>query len=155
MNRMANLESLETAATLTEATRAIIQSLSGGMPLEQLPERCSLKPPGTNEWVAHLDRARHGGFQVVIALTTTTFIVWPGSHLHPIGRHTTKKGYYQLTKVDKNDLEQAGHGRLAVAAEAGDVLIMMGGVCVHSSPGVAKDQSERIATYAHWVPKVD
>jgi hypothetical protein len=155
MNWLANFESLETTTSLTKATRAIVQSLSGGMPLEQLPERCSLKPPGTTEWVAHLDRARHGSLQVVIALTTTTFIVWPGSHLHPIGRHTTKKGYYQLSKAEKDELELAGHGRLAVAAVAGDVLIMMGGVCVHSSPGVAKTESERIATYAHWVPKVD
>ena len=154
---MANFESnhWKPPPTLTEATRAIIQSLSGGKRLEQLPERCSLKPPGTTEWVPHLDRARHGSFQVVIALTQTTFIVWPGSHLHQISRGTTKKGYYQLTKAEKVELAKAGHGRLALPAEAGDVLIMLGGLCVHSSPGVAANEVERIVTYAHWVPKAD
>jgi hypothetical protein len=60
-----------------------------------------------------------------------------------------------LTKKEKADLEKAGHGRLAVEAVAGDVLIMLGGLCVHSSPAVDEHEVERIATYAHWVPKAD
>jgi hypothetical protein len=138
---------------ITKATRATIQSFSGGRALADLPESCSIKVPGCPEWVPHLDRAREGSFQVVIALTDTTFLVWPRSHLQPIGRDHFKKGFYALSKGDKELLETAGCTKLAVPAMAGDVLVMLGGVCVHSSPAVLATESERIATYAHWVPK--
>ncbi len=138
---------------ITEATRATIQSFSGGRTLADLPESCSIKVLGCPEWVPHLDRAREGSFQVVIALTDTTFLVWPDSHLQHIGRDHAKKGFYTLTKQDKDVLKKAGCVKMAVPASAGDVLIMLGGVCVHSSPKVEMNDSERIATYAHWVPK--
>jgi hypothetical protein len=138
-----------------QATRAMIQSFTGGRELEAVPESCSIKVPGCPEWVPHLDRQREGTFQVVIALTDTTFLVWPLSHKLPIGRDYSGKGFYTLTKADNQLLELAGCAKLAVPAVAGDVLIMMGGVCVHSSPKVGADEKERIATYAHWVPKSD
>jgi hypothetical protein len=122
----------------------------GGRELEAQPESCSFKVPGCPEWVPHLDRARVGSFQVVIALTDTSFLVWPFSHLQPIGRDHATKGFYALTKADKEMLTQAGSAQLAVPASAGDVLIMLGGLCVHSSPRVQEGESERIATYAHW-----
>ena len=73
-----------------------------------MPESCSLKVPGCPEWVAHLDRSREGSFQVVIALTDTTFLVWPDSHLVPIGRDCSKKGFYSLSRGEKAQLDQAG-----------------------------------------------
>ena len=111
-----------------------------------MPESCSFKVPGCPEWVAHLDRSREGSFQVVIALTDTTFLVWPDSHLVPIGRDCSKKGFYALSKGEKAQLDKARCAKVAVAAVAGDVLIMLGGLCVHSSPGVPAEESERIAT---------
>lgn len=138
---------------IAKATRTVIQSFSGGRELEALPESCSFKVPGCPEWVPHLDRAREGSFQVVIALTNTEFLVWPRSHLQLIGRDHTTKGFYALTKKDKELLDKAGCAQLAVPALAGDVLIMLGGLCVHSSPGLLAGDSERIATYAHWMPK--
>jgi hypothetical protein len=30
------------------------------------------------------------------------------------------------------------------------VLVMLGGICVHSSPRVQALDEERLATYAHW-----
>ncbi len=148
-----NFELEKHLMAINKATRAIIQSFSGGRELEAVPESCSFKVPGCPEWVPHLDRAREGTFQVVIALTDTKFLVWPRSHLQLIGWDHTSKGFYALTKKDKDLLVQAGCAQLVVPASAGDVLIMLGGVCVHSSPRVLVDESERIATYAHWVPK--
>ena len=138
---------------INKATRAIIQSFSGGRELEAVPESCSFKVPGCPEWVPHLDRAREGTFQVVIALTDTKFLVWPRSQLQLIGRGHDTNGVYTLTKSDKDVLQKAGCAQLAVPASAGDVLIMLGGVCIHSSPEAQADGSERIATYAHWVPE--
>jgi hypothetical protein len=148
-----NFEFEKRLMPITKATRSIIQSFSRGRDLEAVPESCSFKVPGCPEWVPHLDRNREGTLQVVIALTNTQFLVWPRSHLQQIGRGPDTKGFYTLTKSDKDELEQAGCFQLAVPALAGDVLIMLGGVCVHSSPRVLVDESERIATYAHWVPK--
>jgi hypothetical protein len=138
---------------IIKATRATIQSFSEGRALADLPESCSIKVPGCPEWIPHLDRAREGSFQVVIALTDTTFLVWPGSHRHPIGRDHFKKGFYPLSKDDLGLLEREGCTKLSIPASAGDVLVMLGGLCVHSSPAVLETESERIATYAHWVPK--
>jgi hypothetical protein len=138
---------------ITKATRAAIQSFSGGRALADLPESCSIKVPGCPEWVPHLDRAREGSFQVAIALTDTSFLVWPGSHRQLIGRDHFKKGFYALSKGDMQLLATAGCTKLAVPAKAGDVLVMLGGLCVHSSPAVLATEGERIATYAHWVPK--
>jgi hypothetical protein len=92
---------------ITKATRVMIQSFLGGRELYDLPESCSFKVPGCPEWVAHLDRSREGSFQVVIALTATTFLVWPFSHRQPIAREHNKKGFYTLSKADKALLEKA------------------------------------------------
>jgi hypothetical protein len=112
-----------------------------------VPERCSLKPPNSKEWVAHLDRSRVGTYQVVIALTETKFIVWEKSHMRAIGQDT--KGFHALSKDELFELE--GHSKkMVLEANPGDILIMQGGICVHSSPGVGSDEPERICTYAHW-----
>jgi hypothetical protein len=121
-----------------------------GKELVEVPERCSIKVPGCPEWLPHLDRSREGTYQVVIALTPTTFLVWPDSHRVLIGRGSPSRGYYKLTTADLQMLEEAGCKKEVVPAQEGDVLIMLGGLMVHSSPGVSDGESERIATYAHW-----
>jgi hypothetical protein len=123
-----------------------VQKLHNGLSLKSLPERCSLKPPGAPEWVAHVDRNREGSFQVVIALTTTSFLVWSKSHLVEIARD--EDGYHKLTA---DELFKLGDTKTHIEAQAGDVLIMVGGRLVHSSPEVSADMSERICTYASWV----
>ena len=110
-----------------------------------------MKVPGCPEWTPHLDRAREGSYQVVIALTATTWLVWPDSHRVEIARDTTNKGFYTLSADDLDTLARAGSRQQAVPALAGDVLVMLGGICVHSSPRVQALDAERIATYAHWV----
>jgi hypothetical protein len=128
-----------------QATYDIVQKLHKGRTLRSLPERCSIKPPGTPEWVAHLDRNREGSFQVVIALTTTSFLVWGKSHLVEIARD--EDGFHKLTA---DEIFKLGETKTQIEAQAGDVLIMVGGRLVHSSPEVSAGMSERICTYATW-----
>ena len=135
-------------ATFLQATRAIIQGLHGGKELEALPERCSIKVPGCPEWVPHLDRSREGSFQIVIALADSAFMVWPRSHLVAIGRDTT--GFHGLCKDELSQLHGQGSQKTVIPAVAGDVLVMVGGRCVHSSPAVIDGDHPRIATYASW-----
>lgn len=90
------------------------------------------------------------GLEVVIALSPTTFVLWPGSHkvtLNPGG-----SGYYALKARDMATLEAAGVVKAVIPAAAGDVLFFLGGKMVHGSPGVADGDGARIATYAHWIP---
>ncbi len=117
-------------------------------PLVMVPERCSLKPPNSKEWIPHLDRNRVGTYQVVIALTQTKFIVWEKSHMVAIGRDSD--GFHKLSKNELFQLEGRS-AKMVLEANPGDILIMQGGVCVHSSPGVGPDEPERICTYAQWV----
>jgi hypothetical protein len=134
--------------TSFKATRAIIQAFYGDKPVHSVPERCSIKVPGCPEWVAHLDRSREGSYQVVIALTATSFLVWPDSHRVAIARD--KSGFHALLPDELEVLEQAGCRPQAVPASAGDVLVMLGGLLVHSSPRVQVQDGARIATYANW-----
>lgn len=135
---------------INQATRSIIQAFHFDRELQEVPESCSIKVPGCPEWVPHLDRAREGSYQVVIALTATTFLVWPQSHRVLVGRAPSSKSFHKLTAADMSKLEQAGSKKKAVPAQPGDVLVMLGGITVHSSPAVLEGESERIATYAHW-----
>ncbi len=109
-----------------------------------------MKPPGSGEWVPHLDTGRKNTYQIVISLTVGSFVVWPGSHKHSVTSATDK--YYPLSKTDLGKLAKSGIQKIVIPAQAGDVLVMVGGLLVHSSPAVAEGESVRIATYAHWKP---
>jgi hypothetical protein len=89
-----------------------------------------------------------GSHQVVIALTQTKFIVWEKSHMVAIGQDT--EGFHKLSKDELFQLEGRST-KMILEADPGDILIMQGGVCVHSSPGVGPDEPEWICTYAQWV----
>lgn len=131
-----------------QATRAVVEGLHG-QPVHPRPERSSLKPPGSAEWVAHLDPRRQGTYQVVIALTALEFLVWPRSHRLTFNHEN--KFYYKLGPGDLKELDKRGIVKHCVAARPGDILVMAGGVLVHSSPAVpATATGPRIATYAHW-----
>ena len=124
------------------------------------PERCSVKVAGCPELPAHLDDHREGTLQCVIALTQTSFLVWPGSHRAVIpskqgsGLRVAKgQGYRRLDRQDLESLkENFGSHRLEIPAAAGDVLLFIGGRLVHSSPAVSADEPTRIMAYAHWSP---
>ena len=111
--------------------------------------------PGCPEWVTHLDRSREGSFQVVIALTDATHSMsGPTPILSQSGGIAPRRASMLYRRGIRHSSTRLDVPRkVAVAAVAGDVLIMLGGLCVHSSPGVPAEESERIATYVHWVPK--
>ena len=88
--------------------------------------------------------------QVVIALTPTSFIVWPNSHHFDINKGGTK--FYTLSKGELSALAKANCSRAEIAADVGDVMFFIGGKVVHGSPGVPAGEAARIMTYAHWAP---
>lgn len=128
-----------------EACRVLAAALHQVPPesLHRVHERCSIKVPGCPEFGAHLDRERGGTFQILVALTDTKFLLWPGSHQHDIAIDETR--YYPLTTTEIRALPQP---RSEVVAAAGDVCVMVGGKLVHGS--VAVTSGIRIMTYAHY-----
>ena len=141
--------------SIREATRSIASDWHGvpGDALRGHPESCSMKVPGCPPLAAHLDKARRGTLQIVIALSKTTGIVWPGSHKLVIGKkkkHKKEKDYYELEEKDFRLLKTKGCSEKTVDLDVGDVLVFMGGVMVHGSPGLCVGEAPRIMTYAHW-----
>ena len=69
-------------AKIQESARDLTAELLKCAPgdLERLPERASVKPGGCPELPGHLDLDRKGMLQTVFALSSTAFLVWPGSH---------------------------------------------------------------------------
>ena len=59
-----------------------------------------MKPAGSDEFKAHLACNRTGNVQTVIALTATSFSVWPCSHTLQIQPPDFDKGLSSLTPVD-------------------------------------------------------
>ena len=78
-----------------DKTRGVVASIHGVSVdcLKKMPEKASIKPEGCRALKWHLDAGRRGSVQVVIALTSTVFMVWPGSHKVPV-IETNK--YYEL-----------------------------------------------------------
>ena len=110
--------------------------------LHRVHERCSIKVPGCPAFGAHVDRNRRKTFQMIVALSDTKVLLWPGSHQHDIG---TGDGYYALTSSEIKALPQPG---IEVDVGAGDVCVMKGGELVHGSIKVTS--GARIMTYAHF-----
>ena len=113
--------------------------------LQLQTEKASVKCPGCGAAPLHLDKHRVGTYQVVIALTQTSFTTVPGSHNQKFGEGKTYARYYALSAEEKKRLEIVEED-----AEAGDVLVMIGGRVVHGQPAVVPGQPARIATYAHF-----
>ena len=90
--------------------------------LQRVHERCSVKVPGCPEFGAHLDRNRENTVQIIVALSGTKFLLWPGSHQHDICSDAV--GFYQLKRAEVEALPQP---RIEVEAGAGDVCVMVGG----------------------------
>ena len=128
-----------------EACRDLAASLLQVPPesLHRVHERCSVKVPGCQELGAHLDRNRLNTVQILVALSGTNFLLWPGSHQHDIG--SGKDGFYSLSREETAGLPRP---RIEVVAGAGDVCVMVGGKLVHGS--VAVTSGVRIMTYAHF-----
>ena len=138
---------------IREATRSIACDWHGvpGSTLQSHPESCSMKVSGCPALAAHVDGARVGTLQIVIALSKTKGIVWPGSHKHGIGQNSQK--FYKLTNDDFNFLKSKGCEEKEVDLDVGDVLVFLGGVMVHGSPAIGQGEAPRIMTYAHWLVK--
>ena len=135
---------------IREATRSIACDWHGvqSNALRGNPESCSLKVAGCPALGAHLDKARVGSLQIVIALSKTKGIVWPGSHMHAFGLQAKK--FYKLDEDDLCRLAQQGCTAKEVDLDVGDVLVFLGGVMVHGSPAVGHGEAPRCMTYAHW-----
>ena len=133
-----------------EACRGLAAALLEVPPesLHRVHERCSVKVPGCPEFGAHLDRNRANTFQIIIALSDTKFLLWPGSHKHDIG--SDADGFYSLSSTEIQALPQP---RSLVDAAAGDVCVMVRGRMVHGS--VAVTSGVRIMTYAHYETSVE
>ena len=128
-----------------EACRDLAASLHRVPPnsLHRVHERCSIKVPGCPEFGAHLDRQRENTFQIIVALTDTKFLLWPGSHRHEIA--IDEAGYYEL---EPEEIEALPQTRTEVDVVAGDVCVMVGGKLVHGS--IAVTSGVQIMTYAHY-----
>ena len=132
-------------AAVQEACRVLAAALHqvAAESLHRVHERCSIKVPGCPEFRAHLDRGRGSTFQILVALTDTKFLLWPGSHQHDIA--IDEVGFYPLKPSEIKALPQP---RSEVDAVAGDVCVMVGGKLVHGS--VAVTSGIRVMTYAHY-----
>lgn len=136
--------------SIREATRSIACDWHGvsGDDLRGHPESCSMKVSGCHALEAHLDKARVGTLQIVIALSKTTGVLWPGSHKYVFGRKA--ENFYKLTEQDLRILKQKGCKETEVDLDVGDVLVFLGGLMVHGSPAVRVGEAPRFMTYAHW-----
>ena len=136
--------------SIREATRSIACEWHGvpGDALRGHPESCSMKVPGCPALEAHLDKERRGTLQIVIALSKTKGIVWPGSHKYIFGKSADK--FYKLSQADLRLLKSKGCQKKEVDLDVGSVLVFLGGVMVHGSPAVQDGEAPRIMTYAHW-----
>jgi len=146
-------EGYETQALLAvqELCRPLVAAVlrKDGAALQRKPEKISVKPATCPELAAHLDTGRKDGLQIVIALSVTSFLVWPRSHKSGLAERVAKIGFYQLTNEEIQDLPKP---RLLVPAAVGDVLVMRGGTLVHGSPATEKGDPTRIVTYANFDP---
>ena len=129
---------------MRESLREFIAALHGvhAASLQLIPDRVSLKCTGCDALPLHVDRNRIGSYQVVVALSECTFITVPGSHKNSYG---SKAGYYELNPEELQGLEIEEED-----ANAGDVLVMVGGKCVHGSPAIVEAGKYRVALYVHF-----
>ena len=143
------------AVAVQEAVRPLIAGMLSCDPdtLVRIDERVSVKPAGSKELRPHLDGNRVGSYQVVIALSQTHFQVFPGSHSVAMDRYQMATKYYELTKVDMEDLKERGVSKQDIPAKPGDVLVMLGGRVAHSSPAVEQGAQTRYMAYAHYEQK--
>ena len=139
------------AVAVQEAVRPLMARMLDLEPdeLVRVPERVSVKPAGSKELPPHLDGDREGSYQVIIALCQTLFRIFPGSHEVPLACMGNGR-YHQLTKQEMESLREAGVSQTDIEAGPGDVLVMLGGRVVHSSPAVEADRPTRYMAYAHY-----
>ena len=146
-----SFESKPAAVAVQEAVRPLMAGMLDMNPdaLVRVPERVSVKPAGSKELPPHLDGNREGSYQVVISLCHTHFRIFPGSHSVHMDCWDNPK-YHELTKAEMETLSKAGVSQRDIEANPGDVLVMLGGRVVHSSPAVEPDSSTRYMAYAHY-----
>ena len=127
-----------------ESLRYLVAALHQVEPsaLQMRPEKASVKRAGCRAMPLHLDRGRVGSYQIVIALGPATFLCCPGSQRRSFG---SGSGYYELSKAELECVQPSEE-----KANPGDILLMVGGRCVHGSPAVPLGAPARIATYAHF-----
>ena len=144
-----NTKSLPSLSAVQECARplaAMIYDVPGEQLLRDEAQTCGVKPPGSPELKAHVDGGRRKTVQIVIALSNTSFSVWPRSH-KDTGPWSRSEKFYALS-VD--EVEALSAGKLHVAGKPGDILLMQGGSLVHGSPAVASDGDARFMCYANF-----
>ena len=133
--------------SIQESCRPLVAAASGrdASSLKLVPERCSVKVGSCPALGPHLDPHRQGGLQVVIALSSTVFQVWPKSHKVCVADRVKSRNFHLLSE---EELARLPMGCEEILACRGDVLLMQGSVLVHGSPAVPLGGEPRIMTYA-------
>jgi hypothetical protein len=145
----------ETLLSVQEHLRDICARIMGVPPnlLTRRPEGVSIKVPGCPEAATHVDFNRVGTLQIIIAVTPTSFVLYPKTHTDHVllleaQSAGTAKGYHVLSRASLDSLQQrCNTSRLEIEAQPGDCCVFQGGL-VHSSPAV--QTGVRICTYAHF-----
>ena len=119
--------------------------------LARVKDTVSVKPVGAPALALHVDGSRLGTFQIVVALSQTSFVVVPGTHLN----QTVQDAAQQKKKQGKTgylNIEQDLGLQLSptrIPASPGDTLIFHGGL-VHGSP--APEVETRFTAHVHFAP---
>ena len=115
--------------------------------------KCAPQARGHEAAPAHRDESDAGRFQVVIALASGAFDIWPDSHklstkIHPCGG----AGHYHVSQGFQKYLEsQCEH--VVFSCGPGDVRVFQGGHFAHGSPAIGgQHPSPRVMTYATFWP---
>ena len=135
--------------SIQESCRPLVAAASGrdAPSLKLVPERCSVKVGICPALGPHLDPHRQGCLQVVIALGSTVFQVWPKSHKACVADRVKSRNFHLLSE---EELARLPMGCKEIPACRGDALLMQGGVLVHGSPAVPLGGEPRIMTYARF-----
>ena len=138
-----------------ELLRPLVAELHDLCPwqLDLVASGATLKYPSSPELPPHRDVNRDGSYQIVVAASTTSFSVWPGTHEYAGPMIQGPKKTY-LSKKGVANLIKAGYVHCAIPGEPGDVMLFIGGQVIHGSPGVPSDSHyPRICTYPEFWPK--
>ena len=140
-----------------ETARAVVACLHKVPPqsLLRLPEGASVKPAGCPELEPHWDPHRRGTYQVVIALSSTALVVYPGSHLYEFsGQWLRGRGILRrhciATAHDLQWLQGRGILPRVCSMAPGDMLVFQGGRMVHSIPKTPQTMPTRFCIYARF-----
>jgi len=133
-----------------EMARAVVARLQKTSPqlLRRIPEGASVKPAGCPELVPRWEPRRRGTYQVVMALSSTVWVVYPRSHLYKFpkpGKIVCSASDYDLQWLQRHNIR-----RRECLLAPGDILVMKGGLLLHGSPMIPLTGTTQFCTFAHF-----